>query len=159
MYIVQLALSLPLMFGVAGAPGLGMMGLALAAVVGRALSFWMHRQLWISRLGIRPTFEDFWRIRPDRLREMLHIGLPGAGENVVYRISFMIILAMVANMGPTALTTHTYTMQIIGISCSCSAWRSASGPRSWSGTTSAPAICRAPIAWCAAAWRSGSACA
>ncbi|WP_437816423.1 MATE family efflux transporter [Sorangium sp. So ce1078] len=113
MYVIQLSLSFPLMFGVAGWPGLGMNGLALAAVIARACSFWMHRQLWIARLRIRATFEDFWRIRPDRLREMLHIGLPGAGENVVYRISFMIILAMVANMGQTALTTHTYTMQIV----------------------------------------------
>ncbi|WP_437511218.1 MATE family efflux transporter [Sorangium sp. So ce1099] len=113
MYIVQLALSLPLMFGVGGWEGLGMNGLALAAVIARALSFWMHAQLWVSRLGIRPSFDDFWRIRPDRLREMLHIGLPGAGENVVYRISFMIILAMVADMGQTALATHTYTMQIV----------------------------------------------
>ncbi|WP_437962352.1 MATE family efflux transporter (plasmid) [Sorangium sp. So ce119] len=113
MYVVQLALSLPLMFGFAGWPGLGMNGLALAAIIGRILSFWMHRQMWITRLGIRPTLDDFWRIRPDRLREMLHIGLPGAGENVVYRISFMMILAMVADMGKTALTTHTYTMQIV----------------------------------------------
>ncbi|WP_437726326.1 MATE family efflux transporter [Sorangium sp. So ce861] len=113
MYVVQLSLSLPLMFGVGAWPGLGMNGLAIAAVIARACSFWMHRQLWIARLHIRPTFEDFWRIRPDQLREVLHIGLPGAGENVVYRISFMMILAMVADMGQTALTTHTYTMQIV----------------------------------------------
>ncbi|MGK3996283.1 MATE family efflux transporter [Sorangium sp. So ce1024] len=113
MYAVQLALSLPLMFGVAGLPGLGMNGLALAAIIARACSFWMHRRLWIARLHIRPTLDDFWRIRPAPLREMLHIGLPGAGENVVYRISFMMILAMVADMGKTALTTHTYTMQIV----------------------------------------------
>ncbi|MGK4006850.1 MATE family efflux transporter [Sorangium sp. So ce1036] len=113
MYAVQLALSLPLMFGFAGWPGLGMNGLALAAVIARALSFWMHHRLWRELLGIRASFEDYWRIRPGRLREVLHIGLPGAGENVAYRISYMIILAMVADMGQAALTTHTYTMQIV----------------------------------------------
>ncbi|MGK3965879.1 MATE family efflux transporter [Sorangium sp. So ce118] len=112
-YVVQLALSVPLMFGVGGWPGLGINGLALSAIIARCLSFWLHWRLWASRLGIRASFEDFWRIRPDRLREMLHIGLPGAGESVVYRVSFMIILAMVADMGQTALTTHTYTMQIV----------------------------------------------
>lgn len=113
MYVAQVALSLPLMFGFAGWPGLGMVGLALAAVIARALSFWMHVRLWRKRLGIRPSLSDFWRIRMDRLREMLHIGLPGAGENVAYRISFMVILAMIADMGPTALTVHTYTMQVV----------------------------------------------
>ncbi|AUX40615.1 multidrug transporter MatE [Sorangium cellulosum] len=113
MYVIQLALSLPLMFGFAGWGGLGMNGLAVAAVIGRACSFFMHRRLWIERLGIRASFEDYWRIRPGRLREMLHIGLPGAGENVVYRVCFMIILAMIADMGPAALATHTYTMQIV----------------------------------------------
>lgn len=113
MYIVQLTLSLPLMFGFAGWPGLGINGLALAAVVARAVSFWMHHRSWRDLLGIRASVEDYLRIRLGRLREMLHIGLPGAGENVVYRISYMIILAMVADMGQAALTTHTYTMQIV----------------------------------------------
>jgi len=113
MYALQMALGLPLMYGVGPLPGMGMEGLAVGAIASRAFSLWLHVRLWRSRLGIYPSVTDFWRVRWSRVREMLHIGLPGAGENVAYRSCYMMILAMVASMGPSALATHTYTIQIV----------------------------------------------
>jgi Na+-driven multidrug efflux pump len=43
---------------------------------------------------------------------VLRIGLPGAAENIAYRLAFMVSVAVAGNMGAQALATQAYALQI-----------------------------------------------
>lgn len=111
--VVHFAIALPLMFGWLGLPSMGLQGLIISTLVSRLLAFFLGLWLWDRLLQLRLQGSQWWRWQAGSLRGVLHIGLPGAGETLAYRLSFMIILAMVAEMGPSALATHTYTHQLM----------------------------------------------
>ncbi len=112
MNVLGMACGLPLLYGWLGLPKLGLVGVGVGLLAARLWTLVCYFALWRRLLGITPTGEDFWRLRRGSLGEMMHIGLPGAGENIAYRISFTMILALVANMGQASLVTHTYLLQI-----------------------------------------------
>ena len=125
MQVVHLALAVPLMNGLGGLPGagvgegsgawagLGLAGYALALLASRALGLGLFLQAWRQRLGLRPRGADWWAWRRHTLGPVLHIGLPGAAENIAWRAGFMFSIAVVGQMGTAALATHAYTMQVL----------------------------------------------
>ena len=101
-----------LLFGLFGAPKMGVMGVALSTVFSRlvaCIALWIlvehHTHLKI-RLG------DFLSFPRERLGRILHIGLPAAGENISWWTAFMVLTAFTARMGDIPLATQSYTMQI-----------------------------------------------
>lgn len=113
MHTLHLLLCWPLMGGAGPFPALGLQGFALAMVISRAFGVGFHLWLWRRRLGLVPFARDWWQLRGRRLAPVLHIGLPGAAENIAYRLALMFTVALTAKMGATALATHTYTMQLM----------------------------------------------
>ncbi|MGY4831760.1 MATE family efflux transporter [Sphaerotilaceae bacterium SBD11-9] len=113
MHGLHLAICWPLMAGVGPLPALGLVGFALAAAISRAFGVAFHLLLWRWRLGLVPHAHDWWRMQWKRLGPVLHIGLPGAAENVAYRLALMVTVALVARMGADALAVHSYTMQLM----------------------------------------------
>jgi len=113
MHLVHLGLAGPLMLGAFGFAGFGIAGFAVAVVVARSVALGLHLALWKRRLGLVPHREDWWRLRRAELAAVAHIGLPGAAENIAWRLSFMASIAVVGSLGATALATHAYTMQVI----------------------------------------------
>lgn len=115
MNAAQVALSFPLMFGVGAWAGLGLTGMGLAMAVSRVLALGLLWRQWWRRLGIRLHVVDWLRMQRKPLGAILHIGLPGAGEKVAYRISFIMTVAMVASMGKAPLATHAYVWQAVAL--------------------------------------------
>lgn len=113
MHTLHLLLCIPLMSGLGPLPPLGLVGFALAMTASRAFGLAWHLWLWRWRLQLVPAARDWWRLRWDRLRPVLHIGVPGAAENIAYRLALMVSIAIVARMGATELATHSYTMQVM----------------------------------------------
>ncbi len=113
MHATHLSLAVPLMWGVAAWPGLGLPGFALALVLSRTLGLVLHLWLWRTRLGLVPQAADWWRLRRQELAALAHIGLPGAAENIAYRMAFTVSVAVAGLLGARALATHAYAMQII----------------------------------------------
>lgn len=113
MQITHLLLMGPLMFGFGPLPALGLVGYAVAVIVARLLAIALHLWLWRARLGLRPLWSDAWRLRRSELAAVAHIGLPGAAENIAYRLAYMVSVAVVGSLGAVALSTHAYTMQIV----------------------------------------------
>jgi putative MATE family efflux protein len=112
MQALQLPLAVLLMHGAGGWHGLGLPGFAIALAVSRAFGLVLHVWLWRVRLGLVPRRSDWWRLPREELAAVLHIGLPGAAENIAYRLAFMASVAVVGRMGANALATQAYTQQI-----------------------------------------------
>jgi Na+-driven multidrug efflux pump len=96
-------------------PHLGLVGYALACICGRGIGLGLHIALWRLRLDLRLHAADWWRLVRAPLATVLHIGIPGAAENISWRLAFMTSLAAVAQLGAHALATHAYTMQFLHV--------------------------------------------
>jgi Na+-driven multidrug efflux pump len=96
-------------------PHLGLVGYALACILGRGLGLGLHIMLWRLRLRLRLRSGDWWRLVRAPLATVLHIGIPGAAENIAWRAAFMTSLAAVAQLGAHALATHAYTTQFLHV--------------------------------------------
>lgn len=112
MHAVHLLLALPLMRGWGPLPELGLPGFALAMAISRGFGMAVHLWLWRTRLHLRTQASDWWRIHPQILGPALHIGLPGAAENIAYRVAMLVSMAAVSGMGTVALATHSYASQL-----------------------------------------------
>jgi putative MATE family efflux protein len=118
MQTLQLLLMGPLMLGWGPMPdswALGLPGFALAALLSRLLAIGLQLALWRARLGLVPVAGDWWRWRGRELAAVARIGLPGAAENIAYRLAFLVSIAVVGHMGAAALATHAYAQQVIMI--------------------------------------------
>ncbi|MBT9493568.1 MAG: MATE family efflux transporter [Paucibacter sp.] len=114
MQICHLLLALPLMLGWGPLPALGLPGFAVALALSRALGLALHLFFWRVRLGIVPRWGDWWRVPGPELAAVLHIGLPGAAENIAYRLAFMVSVGVAAGLGATVLATQAYALQLMG---------------------------------------------
>ena len=93
-------------------PDLGLTGYALALCASRLFGITVHLVLWRRMLGLRVVPSDAWRLRRAELAEVLRIGLPGAAENVAWRLAFMVSVSVAGTLGASALATQAYVQQL-----------------------------------------------
>lgn len=115
MHAVHLALCFPLMQGAGPLAPMGMVGFALALAFSRAFGLGVHLWLWRQALGLCPSWRDAVAVRWDTLRSSIAIGLPGAAENIAYRVAMLISVTVVSTMGTAELATQGYAMQIMNV--------------------------------------------
>jgi putative MATE family efflux protein len=104
-----------LLFGLLGAPKMGVVGVAMSTVFSRFVACAVLWVLLRKRVGIRLHWRDFIYLPRERLNRILHIGVPSAGEPLCWSIAFMTLTAFTARMGDAQLATQTYTMQLVFI--------------------------------------------
>ncbi len=114
MHVSHLALAVPLMYGWGPLPALGLPGYALALALSRAAGLALHLLMWRQHLQLTVSRDDWWRLPRRELSAVLHIGLPGAAENISWRLAFMVSVATAAELGATALATQAYVLQLMG---------------------------------------------
>lgn len=92
-----------LIFGVGPIPAMGLNGAAMAALLARAAIFIGTLLLMRKRLDML-TFNkpDPGELRKS-WRDILHVGIPAAGTNVIIPIATGVITAMIARYGPEAV--------------------------------------------------------
>ena len=115
MHALHLALCFPLMRGVGPASPLGMVGFALALAISRGFGLGVHVWLWREVLGLYPSWRDALTVRWGTLRSSIAIGLPGAAENIAYRVAMLVSVTVVSGMGTAQLATQGYAMQIMNV--------------------------------------------
>lgn len=101
-----------LLFGLAGFPRLGVMGVALSGVFSRILAFVVLWILLARRTNVHMRARDYLSVPVLDLHRILRVGAPAAGENICWWLAFMVVTAFIAKMGPTALATQAYVMQV-----------------------------------------------
>lgn len=100
-------------FGKFGLPAMGAEGAAISTTLSRLVAMVilivLLRQKLIPSLPLR-LFRPFpWR----ELRNLLHIGLPSAGENISYNLQQLTLLYFVNMISNEALATRTYAVNVI----------------------------------------------
>jgi putative MATE family efflux protein len=101
-----------LLYGLFGAPKMGVLGVAVSGVISRvaaAAALWFLLK-WRTGLALRVS--DFFRVHRGSVGRILKIGLPAAGENLCYWIAFMLVTTFVARMGADSLAVQSYTLTI-----------------------------------------------
>lgn len=94
-------------------PAYGVPGVAVSTAASRAIGFVMLLILLLRVLDRRPGWRDFLKLRLQHVKDLLHIGVPSAGEQLSYNISQLVITGFIASIGVTAMITRVYTLQII----------------------------------------------
>jgi putative MATE family efflux protein len=112
MNVLNLCLNYVLIFGMFGAPRMGVVGAAMSTVISRFIACIALGWLLRRQLKLRLRIKSILAVSGPTLRRILAIGVPAAGENICFWISFMIITYFVGQMGATALATFAYAMQL-----------------------------------------------
>lgn len=101
--ILNVALDPVFIFGVGPIPAFGLNGAAIAALLARGTIFIGALILLRSRLRMisysRPRGAELWR----SWKDILHVGVPAAGTNVIVPMGAAIVTAMIARYGPDAV--------------------------------------------------------
>ncbi|RZU01250.1 putative MATE family efflux protein [Rivibacter subsaxonicus] len=114
-HALHLLACLPLMRGDGPLPALGLGGFALAMVISRVAAVALHRRGWREHLALVPRAADWWRLERGVLAPALHIGVPGAAENIAYRLAALVVTSVVAHLGTASLAAHAYAQQLGGL--------------------------------------------
>jgi putative MATE family efflux protein len=101
-----------LLFGLFGAPKLGVTGVALSSVFSRLVSSVILWVLLDRRLKLRLRVRDFFDLHLGRIRRILHIGLPAAGEHLTYFLQLIVVTTFVSRLGAESLAQMTYTQSV-----------------------------------------------
>ncbi|WP_394218410.1 MATE family efflux transporter [Halobacillus trueperi] len=107
-------------FGPFGLPVFGVEGVAYVTAVSRAIGFLVLLLLLIKRVAGDLPWRSFYHYEKAHIKNLLHIGVPSAGEQLSYNASQMVITYFVAQMGATAITTKVYAQNLMMFIFLCS---------------------------------------
>ena len=102
-----------LIFGNCGAPRLGITGAGISTVVSRFVAVSFLTYLLFKKVTKVPALADFKPFPWDKIKNLLIVGLPAAGEQVSYNFSQVVITYFSVLLGTAALTARTYAMSIV----------------------------------------------
>lgn len=93
-----------------GLPDFGITGIAVCTVLSQVIAA-IAMVLCAVRVKIRLSFPKPFPFKI--LKQILRIGLPGAGDSIAFNIANICMTYFVSSMGPTALAAQTYAVQFI----------------------------------------------
>ena len=102
-----------LIFGHFGAPRLGITGAGISTSASRLVAICLLAYLLFTRVTPFPALKLFKPFPWDKIKNLLTIGLPAAGEQVSYNLSQVLITYFSVMLGTAALTARTYAMNIV----------------------------------------------
>ncbi|MYL69978.1 MATE family efflux transporter [Halobacillus litoralis] len=107
-------------FGPFGLPVFGVEGVAYVTAISRAFGFLVLLLLLIKRVSGDLPWRSLYHYEKAHIKNLLHIGVPSAGEQLSYNASQMVITYFVAQMGATAITTKVYAQNLMMFIFLCS---------------------------------------
>lgn len=109
MNIIHLIGNSIFIYGLLGVPQMGVTGVAISTAVSKFIALILIIVLLYKILPIRMEKEDYLNINKIYIKKIMKIGVPAAGEQVSYNSSQMVITAIIALLGASALATRIYT--------------------------------------------------
>jgi putative MATE family efflux protein len=102
-----------LIFGLAGAPALGVLGAAISILLSRMVGMLALFRLLHWRLGFAPQRRYLRGAWLAHLKQLFAIGLPAGGEMLSWMVMFSMVTSFTARVGPTALAAQAYVLQVV----------------------------------------------
>ncbi len=102
-----------LIFGHAGLPRLGIVGAGISTMACRFVAVILLSYILFTRVAGVPPLRYFKPFPWDKIKNLLIVGLPAAGENLSYDLSQVVITYFAVLLGTASLTARTYTMHIV----------------------------------------------
>ncbi len=99
-------------FGLFGAPKIGVTGVAISTVVSKCIGFVVLMILLSKRLKYTYELKKFFHFKKEYVKKILKIGVPSAGEHLAYNISQVMVTFFVTMMGTQALATKVYAQNL-----------------------------------------------
>lgn len=93
-------------------PNLGLVGVAYSFLVGRIIGFVLIFLILIKVAKVRLYFRMFFDFNLEILRKILKVGVPSAGENLLWMLQYMVAFSFVASMGQVSLGVQTIYFQL-----------------------------------------------
>ncbi len=114
--VTNISLNLAMAKGLWGLPRPSVGSVAGATVISLAFGMLFTIAVVHVRLKVRFPLRIGWPALRERLRPILHIGLPSASEPVCYQCAQVVINLLVISYGASALAARTYVSSFITIS-------------------------------------------
>lgn len=106
-----------LIFGIGFFPAWGVAGAALATAGSQNLAAILGLLYIFSRHSpIRLRLQESYRLQKERIQEIMSIGLPSAGEQLVRNSGTLVFSMLVAGMGPIAIAANQIISKAMSIS-------------------------------------------
>ena len=102
-----------MIFGHGGFPRLGIVGAGISTMLCRFVAVVLLAYILFTRVAAVPPLAYFKPFPWDKIKNLLIVGLPAAGENVSYDLSQVVITYFAVLLGTASLTARTYAMHIV----------------------------------------------
>lgn len=109
------------LFGWLGLPNYGLYGVAVSTVVGRLVGVIVLFLILTRYAKVKIFFKRLFSLPFAILRKILSVGLPSAGENLLWMAQYMVAFGFVASMGEASLNVQTVYFQITLLILLCGA--------------------------------------
>ncbi|MDC9582019.1 MATE family efflux transporter [Xenorhabdus sp. PR6a] len=110
--LLTIAGNIIVLYGFFGLPQYGLEGVAWSTVFGRTVAVILLCGLLFCGLKIKPEPKLLINWSKSMLSKILHVGLPAAGENLVWILQYMTAQAFIGLMGETSLAAQTLYFQL-----------------------------------------------
>ena len=109
------------LFGWFDLPNLGLQGVALSTLVGRLIGVFVLLYMLTRVAKVKIYFKKLLVVPFGILKKILSVGLPSAGENLLWMAQYMVAFGFVASMGEASLSVQTIYFQITLLILLCGA--------------------------------------
>ena len=109
------------LFGWFDLPNLGLQGVAISTLVGRLIGVFVLLYMLIRVAKVRIYLSKLLVVPFGILKKILSVGLPSAGENLLWMAQYMVAFGFIASMGEATLSVQTIYFQITLLILLCGA--------------------------------------
>lgn len=109
------------LFGWFDLPNLGLQGVAISTLVGRLIGLFVLLYMLIRVAKVRIYLSKLLVVPFGILKKILSVGLPSAGENLLWMAQYMVAFGFIASMGEATLSVQTIYFQITLLILLCGA--------------------------------------
>lgn len=109
------------LFGWFDLPNLGLQGVAISTLVGRLIGVFVLLYMLARVAKVKIYLRKLLVVPFEILKKILTIGLPSAGENLLWMAQYMVAFGFVASMGEASLSVQTIYFQITLLILLCGA--------------------------------------
>ena len=106
-----------LIYGLFGFPALGITGAGLSTAASNILAFILLLvHITSGKSQIRISLRNKFRFSKQTIGNLIRIGVPASGEQLVMRVGIMIFVRIVAGLGTTVFAAHQIALSVLALS-------------------------------------------